>query len=144
MINPNSTLIFISDNQDDIHKARQWSNEHNYNIKTFTSLQWQNGLSNPSFRSRFLTPLEHSGMGQVVPFPDNSVSRQSETTAPSTSTIKDVEKVAIQEAIYVFKGNLTKTAASLGIGRATLYRKVKLYNIDLSRPRSQRKILKVA
>ena len=141
MINPNSTLIFISDNQNDIHKARQWSNEHNYNIKTFTSLQWQNGLSNPAFRSRFLTTPDQSKMGQVVPFPDNT-SRQSETTGPST--IKDVEKVAIQEAIYVFKGNLTKTAASLGIGRATLYRKVKLYNIDLSKPRSQRKVLKVA
>ena len=141
MINPNSTLIFISDNQNDIHKARQWSNEHNYNIKTFTSLQWQNGLSNPAFRARFLTTSNYSEMGQVVPFPD-STSRQSETTGPST--IKDVEKVAIQEAIYVFKGNLTKTATSLGIGRATLYRKVKLYNIDLSRPRSQRKILKVA
>ena len=143
MINPNSTLIFISDNQDDIHKARQWSNEHNYNIKTFTSLQWQNGLSNPAFRSRFLATHHSSTMGQVVPFPDNA-SKQSEIASPSTSTIKDVEKVAIQEAIYVFKGNLTKTAASLGIGRATLYRKVKLYNIDLSRPRSQRKVLKVA
>ncbi len=143
MINPNSTLIFISDNQDDIHKARQWSNEYNYNIKTFTSLQWQNGLSNPAFRSRFFTTPNHSNMGQVVPFPDNT-SKHSEATGPSTSTIKDVEKVAIQEAIYVFKGNLTKTAASLGIGRATLYRKVKLYNIDLSRPRSQRKVLKVA
>lgn len=141
MINPNSTLIFISDNQSDIHKARQWSNEHNYNIKTFTSLQWQNGLSNPAFRSRFLSTPNHLNMGQVVPFPDGH-SRQSEMT--TTSTIKDVEKVAIQEAIYLFKGNLTKTAASLGIGRATLYRKVKLYNIDLSRPRSRRKVLKVA
>ena len=143
MINPNSTLIFISDNQSDIHKARQWANDNNYNIKTFTSLQWQNGLSNPAFRSRFLSTPNHLDMGQVVPFPDNS--RQSEvTTSSSTSTIKDVEKVAIQEAIYLFKGNLTKTAASLGIGRATLYRKVKLYNIDLSRPRNRRKVLKVA
>ena len=143
MINPNSTLIFISDNQSDIHKARQWSNEHNYNIKTFTSLQWQNGLSNPAFRSRFFT-TPNLNMGQVVPFPDSNTRQSEMTIGPSTSTIKDVEKVAIQEAIYVFKGNLTKTAASLGIGRATLYRKVKLYNIDLSRPRSRRKVLKVA
>ena len=109
MINPNSTLIFISDNQGDIHKARQWSNDNNYNIKTFTSLQWQNGLSNPAFRSRFLATPNHLDMGQVVPFPDNS--RQSEvTTHSSTATIKDVEKVAIQEAIYLFKGNLTKNS----------------------------------
>ena len=33
-------------------------------------------------------------------------------------------------AIHAYRGNLTEAAKALGIGRATLYRKVKLYNID--------------
>lgn len=139
---PTSTVIFISDNQSEIHRARQWSHDHGYSIKTFTSLQWQNGLSNPIFRSMlFANPdsqkRQASNVGQVVSFPETL--KQSKAS-PSTSTIKEVEKLAIQEAICVFQGNLTKTALSLGIGRATLYRKVKLYNIDLSNMRSRRKI----
>ncbi len=37
-----------------------------------------------------------------------------------------------------FKGNLTEAAKALGIGRATLYRKVKQYNIDPSAARKKK------
>ena len=43
--------------------------------------------------------------------------------------LKDVEKDAILFAIEHFNGNLSKTARALGIGRATLYRKLEQYNI---------------
>ncbi len=46
------------------------------------------------------------------------------------SKINDLEAKAIRDAIQAYSGNLTEAARALGIGRATLYRKVKLYNID--------------
>ena len=46
------------------------------------------------------------------------------------SKINDIEAKAIRDAIYAYHGNLTEAARALGIGRATLYRKVKLYDID--------------
>lgn len=52
------------------------------------------------------------------------------------SKINELEAQAIREAIHAYNGNLTEAARALGIGRATLYRKVKLYNIN---PASARK-----
>ena len=43
----------------------------------------------------------------------------------STARISDVEKIAIQHALLIAKGNKLKAAKLLGIGRATLYRKIK-------------------
>lgn len=64
--------------------------------------------------------------------------------APSSNeakvhTINELEAVAIQNAIHNFDGNLTEAARALGIGRATLYRKVKQYNIDPSMARRSKK-----
>ena len=44
----------------------------------------------------------------------------------------EVEKQAISDAIMECHGNLTEAARELGIGRATLYRKIKQYDIDVS------------
>ena len=50
----------------------------------------------------------------------------------------DLEAKAIETAIMQFKGNLTEAAKALGIGRATLYRKVKQYHIDPSQARRRK------
>ena len=149
-----STIIFISDNQREIHQVRQWSHDQGYHIKILTLLQWQNGFSNPQFRSALMADIhgEQSSQqelttGQVVPFPSSAGGSATKKPLPSSSmpTINDVQKKAIQETISEFHGNLTKASFALGIGRATLYRKVKQYNIDLSRcRRSKHKILKAA
>jgi DNA-binding NtrC family response regulator len=55
---------------------------------------------------------------------------------PDTNDIRpldDVERDVIKRAIEVTDGNFTEAAQKLGIGRATLYRKVKDY--DLQPPR---------
>jgi DNA-binding NtrC family response regulator len=44
--------------------------------------------------------------------------------------INDMEKITIQEAIRKNKGNLSKAATELGLGRSTLYRKMKKYGIS--------------
>ena len=50
----------------------------------------------------------------------------------------DIEAKAIENAIVQYKGNLTEAAKALGIGRATLYRKVKQYRIDPSMARKKK------
>ena len=70
--------------------------------------------------------------GKVLQFPNN-VEKDG-----SVATINDLESKAIENAIHTFRGNLTEAAKALGIGRATLYRKVKQYNIDPSSARKKR------
>ena len=51
-------------------------------------------------------------------------------STPSHSLkVEDVEKEAIQKAINRYDGNLSKAAQELGIGRTTLYRKMKKYGL---------------
>ncbi len=55
---------------------------------------------------------------------------------PETNEIRplvDVEREVIKRAIEVTNGNFTGAAQKLGIGRATLYRKVKEYGLDNGR-----------
>jgi sigma-54 dependent transcriptional regulator, acetoin dehydrogenase operon transcriptional activator AcoR len=44
--------------------------------------------------------------------------------------LDDIESIAIQRAIELENGNLSKVATSLGVSRPTLYRKIKLYGLD--------------
>ncbi len=43
--------------------------------------------------------------------------------------VKEIEKFTIQEALIKTKGNLTNAANELGMGRTTLYRKIKKYQL---------------
>ncbi len=45
-------------------------------------------------------------------------------------SIKEIERLAIIEALQSMGGNLSKTAEVLGIGRGTLYRKMEKYGIE--------------
>lgn len=47
--------------------------------------------------------------------------------------LKDIEKSAIISALQYCRGNIKATALVLGIGRATMHRKIKEYGIDLNR-----------
>jgi DNA-binding NtrC family response regulator len=50
--------------------------------------------------------------------------------APPILPLSEVEKRAIVEAIRITKGDRTVAAAMLGIGRTTLYRKLKEYGYE--------------
>jgi PAS domain S-box-containing protein len=54
-----------------------------------------------------------------------------------TVTLEEMEKKEIARRLRIFNGNVTKTAESLGIGRNTLYRKIKKYEIPHDFPRTQ-------
>ncbi|MFK8138478.1 MAG: helix-turn-helix domain-containing protein [Bdellovibrionales bacterium] len=138
-----SLIIVVSDDYNEIQKARSWGQENGYDVKAYTSAQWSAGLDDPSFRSNVanqeislaagfgggITPVSSEG-ATVLPFPGVN-----QHTGKRVATINEVESMAIENAIFEFKGNLTEAARALGIGRATLYRKVKQYGIDPSAAR---------
>ncbi|HMX25166.1 MAG TPA: helix-turn-helix domain-containing protein [Blastocatellia bacterium] len=50
--------------------------------------------------------------------------------SPPSLNLAELERWAIQESIRRNNGHLTKVVAELGIGRTTLYRRMKDYNLD--------------
>ena len=68
----------------------------------------------------------------VIPFPTAGGKLK------KVKTINELESVAIENAIHEYRGNLTEAAKALGIGRATLYRKVKQYEIDTALARRKK------
>ncbi|GAJ07476.1 unnamed protein product, partial [marine sediment metagenome] len=43
--------------------------------------------------------------------------------------LEDMEKITIENAIARYRGNISKAAKDLGLGRTTLYRKINKYGI---------------
>ena len=143
-----STVYMVSDDSEVIEKAKAYFGTQNVNLQVFTPNQWREGMENPGFRSQMLTgipalmtgfnPLEKSN---VLPFPGASNSSNpggNNNYDSRVSTMNELEAKAIENAIAQFRGNLTEAAKALGIGRATLYRKVKQYQIDPSMARKKR------
>ena len=62
--------------------------------------------------------------------PDNAIGT---TTATSLAgmTLEEIERQTILQTLEQHKGNLSRVAASLGISRAALYRRLEKYGIDI-------------
>jgi DNA-binding NtrC family response regulator len=71
-----------------------------------------------------------------VPVPTNGlameaeVSLSSRTSAPSSTDLEDIERATIQRVFEQVNGDKALAGRMLGISRATLYRKLKRYNIS--------------
>lgn len=129
-----SKVLIVSDDQEVIQKARNFAYSMGVNLEIYSVYQWEDMERNKSYHSS-VQALSH-GEQNVIPFPGgNNLTDRSEK---SVKTINELESVAIENAIHKFNGNLTEAAKALGIGRATLYRKVKQYNIDPSIARKKR------
>jgi len=70
--------------------------------------------------------------GKTAPVPDNFIV----STGPSGEVRKlaDVEEELIRFALRFYRGQMSQVARKLGIGRSTLYRKLKDYGIDPDDP----------
>lgn len=66
-----------------------------------------------------------------LPLETRSAHRPSKNPAPMVGgRLEDIEKAAILQALEQNQGNRGQSAAQLGIGVATLYRKIKKYRLD--------------
>lgn len=137
-----STFFCVSDDPVIVQKAREFGQTHGMTVQVFSVSQWGNGLNNPQFRTNIGAEPGTNGDshlpqgGKVLPFPGSHMGTGD--SGKGVSTINELEAHAIEQAIMTFRGNLTEAAKALGIGRATLYRKVKQYNIDPSNARRKK------
>ena len=134
----NPKIFIVTDDIQTAEKARAYWEENGLNAAIYSPQQWDTGLDNDSFKNGLKTnsrPSQGQGeMARVIPFPPSQ----------KISTMNEVEKQTIETAIGQCRGNLTLAARALGIGRATLYRKVKAYNIDPNASREREKEQKAA
>jgi two-component system, NtrC family, response regulator HydG len=72
---------------------------------------------------------ERNTLGLTDFIPASHLKFQDPQESPGSSRIKDAEKKVIMDALQNHAGNQSMAAKSLGIGRTTLYRKMKKYNI---------------
>lgn len=138
------TIVYvISDEMDGGERVKTYATSQGMTCYAYSPAQWREGLENPVFRNQMvagvpslsggMSPLERSN---VLPFP--GVTPSNSNDSGKVATMEELESKAIENAILQFRGNLTEAAKALGIGRATLYRKVKQYQIDPSSARKKR------
>ncbi len=129
-----SQFIVVSDDQALIQKAQSFGQMHGVPVQVQSPEQQSSGADVVALVPGHGSVTVNSEGAKVLPFPGP----QSSDTRRGVATINQLESVAIENAIAAFKGNLTEAAKALGIGRATLYRKVKQYNIDPSMARKKK------
>ena len=139
-----STLVIVSDDQTTVQKAEQFGLSQNLAVQIMSPHDWEKMQSHQQDEAPALVSGGgvHSEGAKVLPFP--GVHFAGSDPKKSVSTINQLESVAIENAISAYKGNLTEAAKALGIGRATLYRKVKQYNIDPAAVRTNARKKKAA
>lgn len=136
-------MIIISDENDFVVSTKAFGESKGATVKTFTEGEWNRNVTSPSFAYTMFGGVAPLSMGthtvgqgaKILQFPGGV---QNGSTDSKVATMNELESVAIKNAIHSFNGNLTEAAKALGIGRATLYRKVKQYNIDPSAARRRR------
>jgi len=67
---------------------------------------------------------EHSYIWDSLAYFDEKISNK-----PLPEKVEELERTSLVNALTEFKGNKTKAAASLGIGRTNLIAKIKKYNL---------------
>jgi DNA-binding NtrC family response regulator len=136
-----SFVYIVSENPEVVEKIKKSTEGQEVSYFTYSGMQWREGLDNPFFRSQLvngvpalstgMNPLTTDSLSNVVSFPGGNPEGK-------IQKMEDLEAKAIESAINQYKGNLTEAAKALGIGRATLYRKVKQYHIDPSQARRRK------
>lgn len=133
-------IVLVSDNKEHHEKVKSYGTSMGYSVQCYTTVDWGRGLQDSSFRLTLgadapalavgSSPVENGA--KILQFPPGGTAMNGK----KVSTMDELESAAIANAINECNGNLTEAARALGIGRATLYRKVKAYNLD---PNSARK-----
>ena len=137
-----SFVYIVSENPEVVEKVKKSCEGQDVSFYNYAGQQWRDGLENPFFRTQLVngipalsagtSPLSGEMTNNVVAFPTQN------TGDNRVQKMEELEAQAIEAAINQYKGNLTEAAKALGIGRATLYRKVKQYHIDPTQARRRK------
>lgn len=130
-----TTMILVGDDRDQCEKLRSYGQGMGCAVEVYTPSEWQNKAKGGEVPSLVTGSMPVHEGAKILQFPQPS---NNSADDKKVRTINELESLAIENAIHEFGGNLTEAAKALGIGRATLYRKVKQYNIDPSLARRKR------
>lgn len=135
-----SIVIMVSNNHDFIDNSKKHFEGQDCTVQTFLPDQWRTGLDSPFFRQQLIqgVPALAGGAHSLNPSTPGQVLAFAPPGDSNVQKMDHMEAKAIENAILQYKGNLTEAAKALGIGRATLYRKVKQYQIDPSVARKKK------
>ena len=130
-------MIVVSDDSDFIVSTRAHCEAKGGSCKVYSTADWSRQINTPGFAHSLTgeSAVEQAQGAKILPFPGMGGGN---AAVGKVQTIDELESEAIRTAIENFKGNLTEAAKALGIGRATLYRKVKQYNIDPNEARRKK------
>lgn len=116
-------LIFISSSLADIEKIKEFAKNNNYFLEHYSKEEWKNNSENQyekGFKNTSAGLNNHNF--SIVPLPNMNHSLQ---------TMNEIKVEAIRVALLKARGNASKAAEMLQIGRATLYRKIKEFGVNL-------------
>ena len=139
-----SFVYIVGDNPEVVEKVKKSCEGQDVSFYSYNGQQWRDGLENPFFRTQLVNGIPALSTGTNPLSVDTTTHTNNVVAFPTTNTegrvqkMEDLEAKAIESAINQYKGNLTEAAKALGIGRATLYRKVKQYHIDPSQARRRK------
>ncbi len=108
-------FFVIGSNPKVLKEVQNWASKKQYNVECYTDREW-NEIEKKVVPIRpYLLPAGASPSGTV--------------------SLKEIESQTISSVLMSVKGNISKVSQILKVGRATLYRKIKEYNIDLEKIR---------
>ena len=108
-------LIFISNSLADIEKVTEFAKNSNYLLEYYSQEGWKNNTKKSYNINTVNAPLSIV----ASPIMDNH------------QTMDEIKIEAIRNALLKSRGNASKAAEMLQIGRATLYRKIKDLGLSL-------------
>lgn len=92
------------------------------NVMLCAAAASSNGVIEPEdFPAEVFPPASHANRRQAIP--------QTQTISVNDLSLKEVEKMAIMQALLQTNRNVTKAGEVLGMSKSTLYRKIKSYNL---------------
>lgn len=112
-----SKIILISSDHNTINAVTAFASNQGCQFEFYTQKQWKEKKQN---------------LDNVVPIRKNMLLPTGKRSSSFyLKSLDEIQSDTIRQALVVAKGNVSRVSKILNIGRATLYRKIRQYNIDL-------------
>ena len=109
-------LIFISDSLADVEQTREFAEKNNYSVEHYSVKDWEKSYKIPL--SRRAVP------STVIPI-SSRASGGHACGGLNSLNLDKLHENAIREALTLARGNVSRAAMLLKVGRATFYRKAR-------------------
>ena len=117
-------IIFVSNSLADIQKVKEFAKNGKYSMEHYSKEEWKNKNTRKKVLSNNQNNNTENSNLSILQLPSSS-------GHPLLKTMDEIKVEAIKKALLQSRGNASKAAEILKIGRATLYRKIKELGVNL-------------